>query len=400
MAMKYVKLFENWLLEADTDIEEFSQLSPKKFPVLETSAQNYLDCSDESKIRLLKSVFQRSKQSPDSTTFDLKAGLDLELEYFKFRYDTGWHNANYENRIKGFAEEDAPLKAEFGFTSQKECEKFMTENGKPDSANKIYYLYLLRIKDKSGMTIYFGGPQKPENASVNILQMVIGDIFYKTEGKYPKKIESDKECTLGMLVLLVNAGISEDNFNYVDKSTRSKYIGLCKGIFGGEGLTNIGKFAQTVKIGGMELDLASSGKSGDIIPLYVAKNIVGTCGFDFGKATLKEDGKATLSKKELWNLLADTKTKKIEIVGHTDSVGTEEVNLNLSKQRAETVLKFLQESPNFTNIKDRKITITGKGFEDMVEDDKKGKNKDAAAKNRRIVIKINDVGPDYSTLIK
>jgi hypothetical protein len=36
----------------------------------------------------------------------------------------------------------------------------------------------------------------------------------------------------------------------------------------------------------------------------------------------------------------------------------------------------------------------------ILEDDKKGKNKDAAAKNRRIVIKINDVGPDYSTLIK
>lgn len=402
MAMKYVKLFEHWLLtEGEDDIEAFSPNSPKKFPVLNTTVRNYTETDKDLKIKLITSILQRSKQDLESDKFDINAGQNVNLSRSYAYYDT--FDKTNEKKVSELA---STARAAFSLPEEMTDQKVLqyiynNATGKDDKHNyPKYWMDLYKVTDGSDSAVYFKIAESQPDGEENILNLKISNLMFskgKEGAKQIKNISSD--CTLGMLVLLINAGINDDNFNYLEKSAENKFTNLCKNIFGGEGLTNIGKFAKTVKIGGMELDLAS-GKSGDIIPLYVAKNIVGTCGFDFNKASLKEDGKATLSKKELWDLLADPKTKTIEIVGHTDSVGTEEVNLNLSKQRAETVLKFLQESPNFAKIKDKKITTTGVGFKEMVEDDKKGKNKDAAAKNRRIVIKINGVGPDYSSLIK
>jgi outer membrane protein OmpA-like peptidoglycan-associated protein len=148
----------------------------------------------------------------------------------------------------------------------------------------------------------------------------------------------------------------------------------------------------------MKLDLASGAKTGDIQALYVGKEIYGTCGFDFNKSSLKEEGKETLSSPELMKKLAKA-TTTIEIIGHTDTVGSEEYNNELSQKRADSVLKFLQSLPDFKNIKKSvKITSSGLGFSQFIEDDKKGKDPVAAARNRRVVIKINGIGPDYSKL--
>lgn len=206
--------------------------------------------------------------------------------------------------------------------------------------------------------------------------------------------------SIGQWASFANQGMSDDNINLISKSNLERFAGKCEKIFGGEDLTSAGKFAKTVKIGGQDLKLAN-GENGTIIPLYVAKDVMGTCGFEFNKATLKEDAKDTLSKKELWDVLTKA-SKSIEIIGHTDSVGTKEVNMALSKQRAESVLKFLQGMDGFKTITQKKIKVTtnGMGFEEMVVDDKGGKDKDAAAKNRRVVIKVDGVGPDYKALLK
>ncbi|MCC7302928.1 MAG: OmpA family protein [Bacteroidia bacterium] len=61
--------------------------------------------------------------------------------------------------------------------------------------------------------------------------------------------------------------------------------------------------------------------------------------FDFDKATLRPESKTELDR--LIQLLNDIPTLKIEISGHTDSKGSDEYNLTLSKNRAQAVVDYL-----------------------------------------------------------
>lgn len=61
--------------------------------------------------------------------------------------------------------------------------------------------------------------------------------------------------------------------------------------------------------------------------------------FDFNKATLRKESVAEL--RNLHKLMLDNPKIKIEISGHTDSIGTAEVNQKLSQDRAEAVREFL-----------------------------------------------------------
>lgn len=65
---------------------------------------------------------------------------------------------------------------------------------------------------------------------------------------------------------------------------------------------------------------------------------IGAITFDFGKSTIKKESN------EYLNQLAKTLIRtnaKIEVKGHTDNVGSEEFNLNLSKERAKAVVQYL-----------------------------------------------------------
>jgi outer membrane protein OmpA-like peptidoglycan-associated protein/tetratricopeptide (TPR) repeat protein len=64
--------------------------------------------------------------------------------------------------------------------------------------------------------------------------------------------------------------------------------------------------------------------------------------YETGKAELKPESKASLEK-ELVKLLNDNPQIIIEIGSHTDDIGSNEYNMKLSQQRAESVVKFLVE---------------------------------------------------------
>ena len=64
--------------------------------------------------------------------------------------------------------------------------------------------------------------------------------------------------------------------------------------------------------------------------------------FQTAKATLTEKGKKTVQK--IAQILKDHPQLKIEIAGHTDSVGDDEKNLKLSQRRAEAVKNALVEA--------------------------------------------------------
>jgi len=63
--------------------------------------------------------------------------------------------------------------------------------------------------------------------------------------------------------------------------------------------------------------------------------------YDFGKAVLRPESKETLE--QLYQLLVDNPSIIIEISSHTDHVGTDEANLKLSQERAQSCVDFLLE---------------------------------------------------------
>lgn len=68
-------------------------------------------------------------------------------------------------------------------------------------------------------------------------------------------------------------------------------------------------------------------------------NIIENIFYDFDKATLRPESEEALD--ELVKLLSDNPNITIEMASHTDRVGTEEYNLDLSERRAKAVIDYL-----------------------------------------------------------
>jgi peptidoglycan-associated lipoprotein len=103
--------------------------------------------------------------------------------------------------------------------------------------------------------------------------------------------------------------------------------------------------------------------------------------FKFGKAAMPENVGPevdTLVQK----LKADPNGAYIEIEGHTDNVGTKEVNYKLGLDRAEAVKRYLYETHQ---VPLHKINVISYGEEKPVGENK---TKDGRASNRRVVIKV------------
>lgn len=105
--------------------------------------------------------------------------------------------------------------------------------------------------------------------------------------------------------------------------------------------------------------------------------------FDTGKATIKEDS---------FELLADVaKTmrnyrdiKKVQIEGHTDVTGDHDANVQLSKDRAQSVMKHLIEQHD---IEAGRLAFWGFGPDKPLAE---GDTEEAYAKNRRVEFKITE----------
>jgi len=101
--------------------------------------------------------------------------------------------------------------------------------------------------------------------------------------------------------------------------------------------------------------------------------------FDFDKASLKTSSYPELGR--VFKLLKDGTLKKIEIAGHTDSVGAADYNLSLSKRRARTVYNYFLER----GITKDRLAYVGYGeSKPSVPNDTKANQ----AKNRRVEFTI------------
>ncbi len=108
--------------------------------------------------------------------------------------------------------------------------------------------------------------------------------------------------------------------------------------------------------------------------------------FDFDEATLRPENRELLSK--IVGILLTSRNYGIYVYGHTDSVGSEEYNLDLSERRAQTVREYLTENGIDPQI------ITSKGFgksRPIVP----GTSAEAQAQNRRVEIGVVDTVISY-----
>lgn len=97
--------------------------------------------------------------------------------------------------------------------------------------------------------------------------------------------------------------------------------------------------------------------------------------FGFNTAELNEEAKVYIN--DIVLLLSENDMLKIEIIGHTDNVGTREANQNISEKRAEIVKQYLLEK----GVSENKIKTRGEADKYPLNDNDTKENR---SKNRRV----------------
>jgi outer membrane protein OmpA-like peptidoglycan-associated protein len=105
--------------------------------------------------------------------------------------------------------------------------------------------------------------------------------------------------------------------------------------------------------------------------------------FAFGSAELSDAAKSAL--RDISKEIADAKGE-VNVVGHTDSIGSDAANQKLSEARAKAVAEQLKQGLGGSGPK---IVASGKGESEPVEPNSKdgGDNPEGRAKNRRVEIR-------------
>ena len=114
----------------------------------------------------------------------------------------------------------------------------------------------------------------------------------------------------------------------------------------------------------VEKAIAETGK-------FVTNNIL----FETGKATLKPESMEEIEK--VADYMKKNPGARFEVQGHTDNQGSDRVNDPLSQQRAEAVVKALEQK----GVDPFNLRAVGKGAHEPVADNK---TEEGRAKNRRV----------------
>jgi OOP family OmpA-OmpF porin len=101
--------------------------------------------------------------------------------------------------------------------------------------------------------------------------------------------------------------------------------------------------------------------------------------FDFDKTAVKPDGTKILDR--LIVFLKENADKRVDLEGHTDSVGTDQYNQSLSEKRAVSVKDYLTKR----GVAASRIATKGFGESKPIADNKTAEGR---AKNRRVEIKV------------
>ena len=121
---------------------------------------------------------------------------------------------------------------------------------------------------------------------------------------------------------------------------------------------------NTTDMSAVERAIAETGK-------FVTNNIL----FETGKATLKPESMEEIEK--VADYMKKNPNARFEVQGHTDNQGSDKVNDPLSQQRAEAVVKALEDQ----GVDPFNLRPVGKGSHEPVADNK---TEEGRAKNRRV----------------
>jgi outer membrane protein OmpA-like peptidoglycan-associated protein len=108
--------------------------------------------------------------------------------------------------------------------------------------------------------------------------------------------------------------------------------------------------------------------------------VLDTIYFDGNKTNINPTAAKALDRNGM--ILKGNPQLKVEIGGHTDSVGSEKANQNISEKRALSAKKYLQDK---FNIPENRITLKGYGADRPIADDK---TKEGRSKNKRVEFKV------------
>lgn len=151
--------------------------------------------------------------------------------------------------------------------------------------------------------------------------------------------------------------------NYEFTAGANNYIGVSNNL----DLTQVGEYKEITK------DLF-------LVPIEVGATVrLNNIFFETGKAELKTSSFPELER--VVKFLKDNPNVTIEISGHTDNVGNEDFNNNLSDQRAKAVLDYLKSK----GIDSERLSSKGYGFKKPVADNSSDQGR---ALNRRVEFTI------------
>ena len=114
---------------------------------------------------------------------------------------------------------------------------------------------------------------------------------------------------------------------------------------------------------------------------YEKHSVAATALFDFDKAVLTDQGKAELQNLADYIRGKGITVKDIDVVGHTDGIGSAEYNQGLSERRAMAVKEFMVANGVDGSI----IDVSGKGKSEPVASND---TEEGRAKNRRVEIHV------------
>jgi len=387
--MKYIKLFESWLNEAEVE-RKFSSASPKSTPVLETTIENLYDGGlDGAGTKTLLSIIRRSNQTSDSE-FKKSAGQDIDLK--------GVEDSNPYHRFG-----DEAIKSS-------QILKFLKQYITPFSESPRWRLGWNGRNNFHMFLVSVGGSEKGFLIVPSDLKYYQGDknqncsnlpILYRN-------LEGDSNWYtgfLGQVMLHAQRKFAKAIASSV-YSEEKNYDAPIAEIFAGEGKAR--NLAYNATIAGTKFlavatpdeepkNIESSPLDSTLIVDKDKTIYIGQIRFDFDKATLKEESKEVLGGKDLRIALSDA-TKSIEIVGHTDGKGDASYNQKLSENRAKSVLEYLKTLSWYKKL-EVQPTIKGVGSSEQIKDDNKGTDPIFSSINRRVEFLIDGAKANYSEII-
>jgi outer membrane protein OmpA-like peptidoglycan-associated protein len=149
-------------------------------------------------------------------------------------------------------------------------------------------------------------------------------------------------------------------------------------VFAGEDNGQTVVFVRVLEAKSMDTDRIVAAKADEMKSTLETSGRINIYGiqFDFDQATIKPESKPTLD--EIAKLLAEQPDLKLDIVGHTDGVGTEAYNLDLSNRRAGSVVAALVGT---YGIDQGRLSSRGAGMSQPIASNDTDEGR---AKNRRV----------------